>query len=91
MKPVSKYPNKPNIQDTRLIYMILVIITLRRMFLKEFFIFYFCFRASPSEFIVSVNKYLEARNHKVSVGMRFKMRFEGDEAPERRYLCSYHF
>lgn len=42
-------------------------------------------RASPSEFIVSVNKYLEARNHKVSVGMRFKMRFEGDEAPERRF------
>lgn len=34
---------------------------------------------------MSVNKYLEARNHKFSVGMRFKMRFEGDEAPERRF------
>ncbi|XP_043719308.1 auxin response factor 1-like [Telopea speciosissima] len=42
-------------------------------------------RTSRSEFIVSVNKYLEARNHKLSVGMRFKMRFEGEEAPERRY------
>ncbi|CAA6675032.1 unnamed protein product [Spirodela intermedia] len=38
---------------------------------------------SPSEFIVGLNKYLEAKNHKLSVGMRFKMRFEGDEAPER--------
>ncbi|KAK4378731.1 hypothetical protein RND71_000593 [Anisodus tanguticus] len=40
---------------------------------------------SQSEFIVSVNKYLEARNHKLSVGMRFKMRFEGKEVPERRF------
>lgn len=42
-------------------------------------------RTSRSEFIVSINKYLEARNHKLSVGMRFKMRFEGDEVPERRF------
>ncbi|KAJ8572671.1 hypothetical protein K7X08_009182 [Anisodus acutangulus] len=42
-------------------------------------------RTSQSEFIVSVNKYLEARNHKLSVGMRFKMRFEGKEVPERRF------
>ncbi|KAG6476667.1 hypothetical protein ZIOFF_065912 [Zingiber officinale] len=41
-------------------------------------------RVSQSEFIVSLNKYLEAKNHKLSVGMRFKMRFEGDESPERR-------
>lgn len=42
-------------------------------------------RMSRSEFIVSVNKYLEARNHKFTVGMRFKMRFEGDETPEIRF------
>ncbi|XP_048335314.2 auxin response factor 1 [Ziziphus jujuba] len=42
-------------------------------------------RTSRSEFLVSVNKYLEARSHKLSVGMRFKMRFEGEEAPERRF------
>lgn len=46
------------------------------------------FRTSRSEFIISVNKYLEAKNNKFSVGMRFKMRFEGDEAPEQRYLGS---
>ncbi|RLN09530.1 auxin response factor 7 [Panicum miliaceum] len=40
---------------------------------------------SRSEFVVSVNKYLEAKNHKMSVGVRFKMRFEGDESPERRF------
>jgi auxin response factor len=43
-------------------------------------------RTSQSEFVVSVNKYLEAKNRKMSVGMRFKMRFEGDESPERRYF-----
>uniref|UniRef100_A0A0A8ZT00 Auxin-responsive protein n=1 Tax=Arundo donax TaxID=35708 RepID=A0A0A8ZT00_ARUDO len=42
-------------------------------------------RTSSSDFIVSVNKYLEARKQKISVGMRFKMRFEGDEVPERRF------
>ncbi|OMO95514.1 AUX/IAA protein [Corchorus capsularis] len=42
-------------------------------------------RTSRSEFIVSLNKYLEARSHKLSVGMRFKMRFEGEEVPERRF------
>ncbi|KAL3651513.1 Arf GTPase arf1 [Castilleja foliolosa] len=42
-------------------------------------------RTSPSEFIVGVNKYLEAKNQKLSVGKRFKMRFEGDEALERRF------
>ncbi|XP_052206110.1 auxin response factor 1-like isoform X2 [Diospyros lotus] len=42
-------------------------------------------RTSRSEFIVSVNKYLEAHSCKLSVGMRFKMRFEGEEVPERRF------
>ncbi|QCD79710.1 auxin response factor [Vigna unguiculata] len=42
-------------------------------------------RTSRSEFIASVNKYLEAQSHKLSVGMRFIMRFEGDEIPERRF------
>ncbi|KAJ7967936.1 Auxin response factor [Quillaja saponaria] len=42
-------------------------------------------RTSRSEFIVSVNKYLEAQSHKLSVGMRFKMRFEGEEFPKRRF------
>lgn len=38
-----------------------------------------------SQFIVSLNKYIEAMNSKFLVGMRFKMRFEGDESPERRF------
>lgn len=42
-------------------------------------------RTSRSEFIVSLNKYLEAQNHKLSVGMRFRMRFEAEEVPERRF------
>ncbi|KAM7478705.1 hypothetical protein LguiA_026918 [Lonicera macranthoides] len=42
-------------------------------------------RTSRSEFIVSLNKYLEARSCKLSVGMRFKMKFEGEEVPERRF------
>ncbi|KAK3018481.1 hypothetical protein RJ639_003566, partial [Escallonia herrerae] len=50
-----------------------------------FFSVFYKPRTSRSEFIVSLNKYLEARSHKLSVGMRFKMRFEGEEVPERRF------
>ncbi|XP_074294436.1 auxin response factor 1-like isoform X1 [Silene latifolia] len=42
-------------------------------------------RTSRSDFLVSVNKYLEAKSHKLSIGMRFTMRFEGDDVPERRF------
>ncbi|XP_009375411.2 auxin response factor 18 isoform X2 [Pyrus x bretschneideri] len=38
-----------------------------------------------SQFIVCLNKYLEAINNKFSLGMRFRMRFEGEESPERRF------
>lgn len=38
-----------------------------------------------SQFIIGLNKYLEAVKNGFSVGKRFKMRFEGEESPERRY------
>ncbi|EXB83883.1 Auxin response factor 18 [Morus notabilis] len=37
------------------------------------------------QFLVGVNKYIEAVSHNFSVGMRFKMRFEGEDSPERRF------
>lgn len=37
-----------------------------------------------SQFIISLNKYLEAVNNKFSVGMRFNMPFEGEESLEKR-------
>ncbi|KAF3448734.1 hypothetical protein FNV43_RR09447 [Rhamnella rubrinervis] len=43
------------------------------------------YKPRTSQFIVGLNKYLEAVNNKIAVGMRFKMRFEGDDAPERRF------
>ncbi|WJX92481.1 Arf11p [Trifolium repens] len=44
------------------------------------------YKPRTSQFIVGLNKYLEAvNNYKFSVGMRFKMRFEGDDSPERRF------
>ncbi|CAI8612669.1 unnamed protein product [Vicia faba] len=40
------------------------------------------YKPRMSQFIISVNKYMEAMNQKCSVGMRFKMNFDGDDAPE---------
>ncbi|KAK4365511.1 hypothetical protein RND71_016869 [Anisodus tanguticus] len=50
---------------------------------QTFFVVYY--KPRTSQFIVGLNKYLEAVKHGYSVGMRFKMRFEGEENPERRF------
>ncbi|KAK4400965.1 Auxin response factor 9 [Sesamum angolense] len=42
------------------------------------------YKPRTSQFIIGLNKYLEAVNHKFGVGMRFTMRFEGEDSPERR-------
>ncbi|KAL1552734.1 auxin response factor 9-like [Salvia divinorum] len=47
-------------------------------------IFAVYYKPRTSQFIIGLNKYLEAINHDFGVGMRFKMCFEGDDSPERR-------
>ncbi|XP_052883782.1 auxin response factor 6-like isoform X3 [Gossypium arboreum] len=44
-------------------------------------------RASPSEFVIPLTKYIKAVYHtRVSVGMRFRMLFETEESSVRRYM-----
>ncbi|XP_031380480.1 auxin response factor 6-like isoform X2 [Punica granatum] len=44
-------------------------------------------RASPSEFVIPLGKYVKAVYHtRVSVGMRFRMLFETEESSVRRYM-----
>ncbi|XP_038683759.1 auxin response factor 6-like [Tripterygium wilfordii] len=44
-------------------------------------------RASPSEFVIPLVKYVKAVYHtRVSVGMRFRMLFETEESSVRRYM-----
>ncbi|KAI3800767.1 hypothetical protein L1987_28861 [Smallanthus sonchifolius] len=44
-------------------------------------------RASPSEFVIPLPKYVKAVYHtRVSVGMRFRMLFETEESSVRRYM-----
>ncbi|KAI5067566.1 hypothetical protein GOP47_0018094 [Adiantum capillus-veneris] len=52
---------------------------------KSMFNVYFNPRTSPAEFVISHQKYRKAFSHTLSVGMRFKMRFESDDGTERRY------
>ncbi|GJR03412.1 putative transcription factor ARF family protein [Tanacetum coccineum] len=40
---------------------------------------------SPAEFIVPYDQYMESMKNNYSIGMHFKMRFEGKEAPEQRF------
>ncbi|MED6110489.1 hypothetical protein PIB30_043392 [Stylosanthes scabra] len=40
------------------------------------------YKPRTSQFIIGLNKYLDAVNNKFSVGMRFKMRFEGDDSTD---------
>ncbi|XP_031387573.1 auxin response factor 2B-like isoform X2 [Punica granatum] len=49
------------------------------------FTVYYKPRTSPAEFIIPFDKYMEATKVNYSIGMRFKMKFEGEEAPEQRF------
>ncbi|KAE8023777.1 hypothetical protein FH972_009440 [Carpinus fangiana] len=49
------------------------------------FTVYYKPRTSPAEFIVPYDKYVDSVKNNCSIGMRFKMRFEGEEAPEQRF------
>ncbi|KAK4256900.1 hypothetical protein QN277_006562 [Acacia crassicarpa] len=49
------------------------------------FTLYYKPRTSPAEFIVPYEQYMESLKNNYTIGMRFKMRFEGDEAPEQRF------
>lgn len=61
----------------------------RRIY-RTFVNYYIC-RTSPSEFIVPYEQYMESLKVNYTIGMRFKMRFEGEESPEQRYECSMSF
>ncbi|XP_023004951.1 auxin response factor 18-like [Cucurbita maxima] len=50
---------------------------------QTFFVVYY--KPRTSQFIIGLNKYLETIKNGYEVGMRFKMRFEGEESPERRF------
>ncbi|GKV36331.1 hypothetical protein SLEP1_g44473 [Rubroshorea leprosula] len=52
---------------------------------KTMFTVYYKPRTSPAEFIVPFDQYMESVKNHHSIGMRFKMRFEGEEAPEQRF------
>ncbi|KAG7994220.1 hypothetical protein I3843_01G046900 [Carya illinoinensis] len=43
------------------------------------------YKPRTSQFIISVNKYLEAINNGFLFGICFKMRFEGEDSPKRRF------
>ncbi|KAK7399279.1 hypothetical protein VNO78_10459 [Psophocarpus tetragonolobus] len=49
------------------------------------FTVYYKPRTSPAEFIVPYEQYMESLKNNYTIGMRFKMRFEGEEAPEQRF------
>nr|AKH61013.1 auxin response factor 2-like protein [Lupinus luteus] len=49
------------------------------------FTVYYKPRTSPTEFIVPYDQYMESLQINYTIGMRFKMRFEGEEAPEQRF------
>ncbi|CAH9116237.1 unnamed protein product [Cuscuta epithymum] len=52
---------------------------------KTLFTVYYKPRTSPAEFIIPYDQYVESVKSNYTIGMRFKMRFEGEEAPEQRF------
>ncbi|KAJ6826714.1 auxin response factor 15-like isoform X2 [Iris pallida] len=52
---------------------------------KNVFHIFYNPRASPSEFIIPHWKFAKSFSYSFSIGMRFKMRFESEDAAERRH------
>ncbi|KAF8403021.1 hypothetical protein HHK36_011116 [Tetracentron sinense] len=52
---------------------------------KSMFHIFYSPRASLAEFVIPYKKYMKSITHPVSIGARFKMRFEMDDSVERRY------
>lgn len=50
---------------------------------NTYFVVYY--KPRMSQFIIGLNKYLESVKNTFTVGMRFKMKFEGEDTPERRF------
>ncbi|KAG6681804.1 hypothetical protein I3842_13G107800 [Carya illinoinensis] len=53
---------------------------------KSMFHVFYSPRATHAEFVISYQKYVKSITNPVTIGTRFKMRFEMDDSPERR--CS---
>ncbi|OEL35057.1 Auxin response factor 1, partial [Dichanthelium oligosanthes] len=52
---------------------------------NSIFLVYYRPRLSQSQYIVSLNKYLESSKIGFNVGMRFKMSFEGEDVPVKKF------
>ncbi|XP_062232138.1 auxin response factor 15-like [Phragmites australis] len=52
---------------------------------KSMFHIYYNPRLSQSEFIIPYSKFMKSLSQPFSVGLRFKMRYESEDATERRY------
>jgi hypothetical protein len=52
---------------------------------KSMFHIFYNPRTSPAEFIIPYQKYVKSCKQPLSIGMRFKMRFETEDTAERRY------
>jgi hypothetical protein len=46
------------------------------------------YRLSQSEFIIPYSKFMKSFSQQFSAGLRFKMRYESDDASERRLVFS---
>ncbi|RZC82386.1 hypothetical protein C5167_045170, partial [Papaver somniferum] len=54
------------------------------------FIVYYKPRKSPKEFIIPYGQYMKSVKNIHSIGMRFKMRFEGEESPEQSMTAYFY-
>ncbi|KAM3348400.1 hypothetical protein ACQJBY_021968 [Aegilops geniculata] len=53
---------------------------------NSIFVVYYRPRLSQSQYIVSVNKYLQASKTGFTVGMRFRMNFEAEDVPVKKFF-----
>ncbi|KAL7002349.1 Arf11p [Sarracenia purpurea var. burkii] len=78
-----KSPMPPSVISSQSMHLGVLATASHAIATQTLFVVYY--KPRTCQFIIGLNKYVEAIENGFSVGMRFKMRFEGEDSPERRF------
>lgn len=83
---VRKHASIPSVLTRQSMHLGVLAAAAHAVATKSMFHIFYNPRMSPAQFVIPYHKYVKAFSNPVSIGMRFKMRFEAEDDAERRYI-----
>ncbi|MCO5575345.1 hypothetical protein L7F22_029145 [Adiantum nelumboides] len=81
----QKYVSSSSVLPSQSLQMGVIATATHAIVTNSLFCIYYKPRVSPAEFVIPMERFQSSLCVNLAVGMRFKMRFEGEDASERRY------